>query len=106
MTRISGLVVCLIFLLCSFWSFAGVNFLPLFQQLLLAFFMSVVWDAAIYGANLDAFGGCKPANAFSALGGVDFVYRRPFFDGFVLAFRLAGAAANAFISDFVRHLLT
>jgi len=82
------------------------KFPPLFQQLFFAFLMSIVWNTAVYGANLDAFWGGKPANAFSALGGVDFVYRCPFFYGLVLAFRLTGAAANAFIGDFVRHLLS
>jgi hypothetical protein len=65
--------------------------------------MSRVWNTAIYRANLDAFWGCKPANAFSALGGVDVVYRCSFFYGLVFAFWLAGTAANALISDFVRH---
>jgi hypothetical protein len=82
------------------------KFLPLLQQLFTALLMSRVGNTAIYGAYLGAFRGCKPANAFSALSGVDFVYRCPFFDGLVFAFWLAGAAVNAFISDFVRHFLS
>jgi len=82
------------------------KFLPLFQQLFTTFFMRRVENAAIHGAYFNTFGGCKPANAFSALSGVDYVYWVRFFDSFVLAFRLAGAAVNAFVSDFVRHFLT
>jgi hypothetical protein len=91
--------------LSSFRSFARILFLPLFQELFLAFFMSRVWNAAVYRTNLSAFGGRKPANAFSAFSGVDVVYRFPFFDGLVFTFWLAGTAANAFVSDFVRHFL-
>jgi hypothetical protein len=91
--------------LSGFRRFARILFLPLFQQLFLAFFMSRVCNTTIYRTNLSAFGGCKPANAFSALRRVDNVYRFPFFDGLVFTFWLAGAAANAFFSDFVRHFL-
>jgi hypothetical protein len=91
--------------LSSFRSFARILFLPLFQELFLAFFMSRIWNAAVYRTNLSAFGGRKPANAFSAFSGVDVVYRFPFFDGMVFTFWLAGTAANAFIRDFVRHFL-
>jgi hypothetical protein len=67
--------------------------------------MGRVWNAAVYWTNLSALRGRKPANAFSAFSRVDDVYRFPFFDGLVFTFWLAGTAANAFFSDFVRHFL-
>jgi len=91
--------------LSSFRSFARILFLPLFQELFLAFFMSRVCNAAVYRTNLSTFRGSIPANALSALGRVDDIYRFPFFDGLVFTFWFAGPAANAFICDFVSHLL-
>jgi len=80
--------------------------LPLFQELLAAFFMVRVRDTAIYRAYFSALGCFKPADAFSALVSVNDVDCLSFLDGFILAFRLAGTATNAFIGDCVRHFLS
>jgi len=62
-------------------------------------------NASIHRANLNTFGGFKPANTFGAFGRINNVDFFTLSYGLILAFWFAGTTTNALLSDFVCHFI-
>ena len=80
---------------------SGVQCLPLRQQLLLIFLVSVIGDAAVYRTDLFAFGSLVGAHTLGASLNVDYIDLIAFGDSLVGALGLACPATDALVCDFV-----